>query len=376
MIQPLTHWGRHIGVRSQLFLSGVLFGLMAALARIAAKGGFSAGQLSLVRFAVGAGLMLALFAVRPGTYAPVNRRLLLTRGALGGLAACLYFVALSRIPAGEATLLNNTFPLLATAFAFFTLRERPTVHLAIGLAIASVGVFLVLGGGTTSFRLGWGELAGISSALLGAGAVTAIRALRATDNAPTIFFAFCLGGLLISWPFALGPWPMHGGLWVLALVGVALDVILRDWMLPHYALEDASAGEAWEEVWDHITAEKSQFAVYALLRLILPVIAMIGLFIVLLIPGLMVAGSVAAIVYAIHSAFADATGASALVGILLQVFFGVVAFCYALLAGICLGGPLSTGVREYALIFYGGRYQALGDLLYPSPPLPFVPGTY
>jgi hypothetical protein len=163
---------------------------------------------------------------------------------------------------------------------------------------------------------------------------------------------------------------------LLVLVGVALDVILRDWMLPHYALEDASVGEAWQEVWDRITAEKSQFAVYAMLRLILPVIAMIGLFIVLAIPGLMVAGSVAAIVYAIHSAFADATGASALVGILLQAFFGVVAFGYALLACICLGGPLSTGVREYALIFYGGRYQALGDLLYPSTPPPPAPGTY
>jgi hypothetical protein len=36
------------------------------------------------------------------------------------------------------------------------------------------------------------------------------------------------------------------------------------------------------------------------------------------------------------------------------------------LASICLGGPLSTAAREYALLFYGGRYQALGDLL--SPP--------
>ena len=113
---------------------------------------------------------------------------------------------------------------------------------------------------------------------------------------------------------------------LLVLVGIALDVILRDWMLPHYALEDASAGEAWLEVWDRITAETRQFVVYALLRLILPAIAMIGLFIVLLIPGLMLVGSVAAIEYGIHSVFADATGAAALVGILLEVFFGVVAF--------------------------------------------------
>jgi drug/metabolite transporter (DMT)-like permease len=169
---------------------------------------------------VGALFTLGLFWSRPGTFAPVNRRLLLTRGALGGLAALLYFVALARIPAGEATLLNNTFPILATVIAFFSLRERPTLHLVIGLLIASIGVFLVLGGGTTAFKLGWGELAGMTSAILGAAAVTAIRALRSTDNAPTIFFAFCLGGLAVSWPFALSPWPSDSGLWCVAVLGV------------------------------------------------------------------------------------------------------------------------------------------------------------
>jgi len=194
-----------IGARAQLFTAGITFGLLAALTRITTSGGFTAGQVAVVRFGMGTLLTLGLFAARPGTYAPVKRGLLFTRGALGGLAAFLYFVAISRIPAGEATLLNNTFPIIATAFAYFTLRERPTIHLAIGLIVASVGVFLVLGGGTTSFHLGWGELAGIASAILGAGAVSAIRALRATDNAPTIFFAFCLDGLLVSCPFALNP---------------------------------------------------------------------------------------------------------------------------------------------------------------------------
>ncbi|MGA3136939.1 MAG: hypothetical protein ABSC88_13200 [Terracidiphilus sp.] len=162
--------------------------------------------------------------------------------------------------------------------------------------------------------------------------------------------------------------PLIPVIFLLVLVGVMADVVLRDWMLPHFALEDATAGEAWEEVWDRIKADTRQFIVYALLRLILPAIAMIGLFIVLIIPGLMLAGSVAAIEYGIHSVFADATGAAALVGVLLEVFFGVVAFGFALLAGICLGGPVSTGVREYALIFYGGRYQVLGNILYPPPP--------
>jgi hypothetical protein len=208
-------------------------------------------------------------------------------------------------------------------------------------------------------------------------------------------FAFLLLVVLVALPFVAGFWrlfhetpqgsqpdlgllltlilPLIPIILLLVLVGVVADVVLRDWMLPHFALDNATAGEAWTRVWARIKAEKRQFIVYALLRLILPVIAMIGLFIVLLIPGLMLAGSVAAIEYGIHSVFADATGASALVGVLLEVFFGLVAFGLALLAGICLGGPVSTGIREYALIFYGGRYQALGDILYPPSPQPADP---
>ena len=160
---------------------------------------------------------------------------------------------------------------------------------------------------------------------------------------------------------------------LLALAGILTDVILRDWMLPHYALDNATASEAWTRVWARIQAEKRQFAVYALLRVVLPLIAGIGLFIVLMIPGLILAGSYAAFEYGLHSAFADATGAAWVAGVLIQGFFGLVAFGFALLFSICLGGPVSTGIREYALIFYGGRYQALGEILYPSPSSPLPP---
>ncbi len=161
---------------------------------------------------------------------------------------------------------------------------------------------------------------------------------------------------------------------LLALAGFLIDVILRDWMLPHYALDNATAGEAWTRVWARIKADKRQFLVYVLLRMVLPMIAMAAMFVVLIIPGLMLAGSLAAVEYGIHSAFADATGASAVAGILLEVFFGVLAFGFALLASICLGGPVSTWLREYAVMFYGGRYQALGNILYPPLPGTGAPG--
>src|SRR5579863_2057574 len=194
--------------------------------------------------------------------------------------------------------------------------------------------------------------------------------------------------VLVAIPFAAGFWRLfqahqQGGhfdiglflalvlplipiILLLLIVGVLSDLILRDWMMPHIALENATAGEAWRQVRARIAAEKRQFLVYSILRLILPAIAAIATFLVLAIPGLLLAGTIGAMEWGIHSAFAGSTGSSWLVGVVLEVFFGLVAFGFALLASICIGGPLSTGVREYALIFYGGRYKALGDILYPS----------
>jgi hypothetical protein len=201
-------------------------------------------------------------------------------------------------------------------------------------------------------------------------------------------FCFLVVVVLIAIPFAAGFWRLFQGtqqgnppdiglvlslvlplipiLLLLVLAAFAANIILHDWILPHFALDDDTTGEAWFQVWAHILAEKRQFFVYALLRLALPIVAAVGMFILLAIPGLILAGSVAAIEFGIHSTFADATGASALVGKLLEVFFGVLAFGFALLAWICLGGPLGTGIREYALVFYGGRYGELGDALYPT----------
>jgi len=52
------------------------------------------------------------------------------------------------------------------------------------------------------------------------------------------------------------------------------------------------------------------------------------------------------------------------------VLIGIV---FGLLVAFSLGGPIATWIRNYALLFYGGRYQALGDILFPPPP---APGTY
>ena len=241
---------RRFGARAQLFASGVCFGLMAVMVRLGSRGttGFTAAQMSTVRFAIGIGMTLGLFCLVPGTFRPVRRWLLFTRGALGGVAVLLYFVALARIPAGEATLLNNVFPVIATVLSFYTLGERPTVHIALALVVVSAGVFLVVGPGSPSIGLGVGELAGIGSAILGAGAVTSIRALRATDNAPTIFFAFCLGGIAVSAPFSFGAWPTGAATWALAGAVGVLSFLAQILMTHAYGALTVAEAALWQQL--------------------------------------------------------------------------------------------------------------------------------
>ncbi len=240
--------GARSRARTLLFGSGVLFGLSAVLTRVATLGGMGGGQVTLVRFGLGLAFVGGIFAARPGTFRPRRKWLLAARGFFGGIAALLYFLAIERIPAGEATLLNNTFPIWAVLLSLFLLNERPTLHLAVALALASAGVFLVLGGGRISIRLGTGELLGIVSGITGGMAVTAIRALRATENAPSIFFSFSVGGVLVSIPFALGPWP-HAWAPYLATLGVGVVAFLAQiFMTEAYGALSVPEAAIWQQL--------------------------------------------------------------------------------------------------------------------------------
>jgi len=55
-------------------------------------------------------------------------------------------------------------------------------------------------------------------------------------------------------------------------------------------------------------------------------------------------------------------------GITLEVLVGAIAVGVAILVGVAFSGPISTAVREYALMFYGSRYERLGEILWPAPP--------
>ncbi|HEY6099817.1 MAG TPA: DMT family transporter [Anaeromyxobacter sp.] len=236
-------------VRARLLLLGsaASFGLMAVLARLLSRGqgGFSAGQLTMIRFVLGAAVSLAAFRLRPGLYAPHNRRLLWGRGVSGGIVVVLYFLALQRIPAGEAGMLYNLFPVIATAMSVRAFGERPTIHLALALLVATAGVVLVLGNGTLRLGIGAGEALALGAAFFAAVSSVTIRAMRATDNAATIFFYFCLGGFPVALPFALGPWPAAGSLWAIAVVMAVAAFAAQVMLAEAYGALSISEAAIW-----------------------------------------------------------------------------------------------------------------------------------
>lgn len=239
--------GRRDLARIQLALAALCFGLMAVLARkLTLPGlGFTAGHLSALRFALGIALGLAAFSLRPGLYRPTNYRLLITRGISGGLVVVLYFYGLAHIPAGEAGIIYNLFPVIATVISIFLFKDRPTPSLYLGILAASAGVALVLSQGRLALRFGLGELAVLAAAVFAATSANAIRAARPTENAATIFFFFSLIGLPVVLPFALTPWPLGLWPWVLALIMALLSIAGQVLMAEAYGPLTVAEAAVW-----------------------------------------------------------------------------------------------------------------------------------
>jgi hypothetical protein len=158
---------------------------------------------------------------------------------------------------------------------------------------------------------------------------------------------------------------------VLAVLGWMTDVFLHDLMLPHIALENATVGEAWESASARVGAEPGAFFFYGFLRLVLPFLAMLAIAIVLAIPVLVIAFAFGGMIAGLTALVANSAGFAKVLLIIVDVVVTLLGMGIGVFVGLFVGGPVATAIRTYALVFYGSRYQLLGDLLYPpAPPQP------
>jgi drug/metabolite transporter (DMT)-like permease len=209
--------------------SALFFSVMSLLVKAASVRGLPAMEIVLVRCAVMMACTAALARVAGAPLLGHDRRTLAARGLGGAVALSLLYVALGRLPLGDATALHYTAPLWTTALAAPLLGERPNRALAGALAVSVAGVVLitkpaVLFGGAAL------DTAGVAAALVGSFlsglAYVFVRKLRRTDHPLTVVFWLSWIGVAIALPFAATGWvaPDPAGWALLVGVGLATQV--------------------------------------------------------------------------------------------------------------------------------------------------------
>ncbi|MDZ5661745.1 DMT family transporter [Nocardioides sp. S-58] len=217
-------------------LSAVAFGVMAVFAKLAYDDGVTLEALLLVRFGVAGALLLTVAGLRRRFRGTSRRAVVagLLMGAVGYAAqAGLYFGALTRVDASQVALVFCVYPLLVMVAAVLTGRERASRTRGAALAVALLGVALVLGGASADgFDTGGAALA------LGSAVVYSVYILvgdRVAAADPLAFAALvCCGafGTFAVWSAARGvpdlTFPATGWLWLLliALVSTVAAIVL------------------------------------------------------------------------------------------------------------------------------------------------------
>ncbi|HSV74987.1 MAG TPA: DMT family transporter [Chthonomonadales bacterium] len=218
-----------------MLVSGLLFAIMSVCTRLTSLPGpdrVSVSQVTFLRFAIGALVMLPLLRVPGARLLGDDRRGLVWRGIAGGVAVYLYFLALHNTTVTNAVLLNNTSILFAPLFASLLLGERVSRRVAPAGIASITGILLITR--PTSAAANIGDLYGLLSGVTAGAALTAVRRLRRTETTSAVLFYFNVVGMpvaalgLLAEPLA---WPTARAWWLIAAIGASS--IAAQWLMTY-----------------------------------------------------------------------------------------------------------------------------------------------
>lgn len=193
--------------------------------------------ISSTRFLVGLALILAVYRRGFEPSHLFRHPKLISRGVVGSLGVCGYYLTVVQLGAGRATFINNTYVILGALMAVWLLGERFRPALAIGGVAALAGLALLTNAFGASAHANLYDLLAVIVALGSAYIVITIRQLHATEHTSTIFAAQCVYGLLVcAVPAALHPesippagWAVMIAAGVFAAIGqIAMTRSFRD----------------------------------------------------------------------------------------------------------------------------------------------------
>jgi hypothetical protein len=193
-------------------------------------------------------------------------------------------------------------------------------------------------------------------------------------------FAFALGWLtdpkqhLV--PLILGGIVLFFAFMIFVIATAVIYVLTKDFVVPQMALESIGAIEGWRRLWAMMKAEKSGYAGYIGMKIVLAIGAGIILgivgFIIALIILIPAAGVAVAAVLGGKAAGLGWTVAT----ISAAVVAGSVLLCIFLLVTSMIVVPAIVFFPAYSMYFFAARYPALSAVLYPAPVAPQAPPSF
>ena len=157
--------------------------------------------------------------------------------------------------------------------------------------------------------------------------------------------------------------PLFAAIVSLSILGVVVDAIIRDFLLPPMIVEDASIESSLRRFFRMLRHEPGQTALYLFLRILLSIVFAAVLSIVFLIPVAIVA--LVAVLIGIPLYHSLWQGGGQILFVLYVGVAGSIVLLLYFLAVTVVFGVTSIFKLCYAVIFYGARYPELNNLLDP-----------
>ncbi len=220
-----------------MLVASLFFAIMGALIKFAITT-VSVSEAVFFRSIISVALLIFLMMKRGDSFRGNRPMLLVWRGFSGFVALNLNFYAVSKIPLGDASILNQTSPLFVTFFSILFLKETLSREVLFLSVLSLVGVAFIVKPNFSFLNLP--AMAGLASGIMAAFAYIAIRELHATDSFLTMALYFSAISTLLSFPpllfhFTFPPLPIF-----LALVGAGIAGTIAQ-LLMTYAYKNEAA---------------------------------------------------------------------------------------------------------------------------------------
>ncbi len=231
--------------RSRLLMVGSAVCFIANVLLIRALSGFehvSVWVIGAARFVVGIAIVQTLYRRDFQPRHLFTHGKLVERGLMGGLGTLGFYYLVTKLGAGRATFINNTYVIWGGLLAVWVLREKLRPSLLAGAAATLLGLGLL----TNPFARGSSASVYDALALLvafgSAWIVVTIRQLHHSEHTSTIFAAQCVYGLIVCGvPAAAGLSMLTPLAWaVLALASLSAGA---GQLLMTHAFRDLSVAE-------------------------------------------------------------------------------------------------------------------------------------